>query len=85
MFHTIIRIADSGAIHRELEILKAYLPVAPTEDEIETASKEITAGADGNTKPVALRGLVMKGLKERFGDKFDGTAAAPIVVRVLGA
>lgn len=75
---------DAGAIHQELDILKAYLPAAPTEEEIETASREIVAGADVNSKPGALRGLVMKGLKERFGDRFDGAAVTPIVVRVLG-
>lgn len=77
---------DAGAVHHELAILKTYLPTAPTADEIEAAAREIVAGAEGNGgKPGALRGLVMKGLKERFGDRFDGAAAAPVVGRVLGA
>lgn len=76
---------DTGAVQHELAILKAYLPTAPTAEEIEAATREIVAGADGNAgKPGALRGLVMKGLKERFGDRFDGAAANPIVGRVLG-
>jgi len=80
------RTEDAGAIQQELSILKDYLPTAPTANEIEAATREIVAGSEGNAgKPGALRGLVMKGLKERFGDRFDGAAAAPIVGRVLGA
>lgn len=77
---------DTGAIQNELAILKDYLPAAPTTDEIEAVIREVVAGADSNGgKPGALRGLVMKTLKERFGDRFDGAAAAPVVGRVLGA
>jgi uncharacterized protein YqeY len=77
---------DIGAVQHELAILKAYLPTAPSEDEIAAATREIVAGAEGNGgKPAALRGLVMKELKARFGDRFDGAAAAPVVGRVLGA
>lgn len=76
---------DTGTVTNELAILKAYLPTAPSEDEIEAATREIVAGAEGNSgKPAALRGLVMKELKTRFGDRFDGAAAAPVVGRVLG-
>lgn len=77
---------DTGAIQHELAILKEYLPTAPTAEEIEAATREIVAGSEGNGgKPGALRGLVMKGLKDRFGDRFDGAAAAPVVGRILGA
>jgi uncharacterized protein YqeY len=77
---------DTGAIQHELAILKAYLPAAPTIEELEAAIVEIVAGSDATGgKPGALRGLVMKNLKDRFGDRFDGAAAAPVVGRVLGA
>jgi hypothetical protein len=77
---------DTGTVQNELAILKAYLPTAPTADEIEAATRDIVAGAEGGGgKPGALRGLVMKELKARFGDRFDGAAAAPVVGRVLGA
>jgi Uncharacterized conserved protein len=80
------RSADAGAVQHELGILKAYLPTAPSAEEIEAAAREIVAGAESNAgKPGALRGLVMKELKARFGDRFDGAAAAPVVGRVLGA
>lgn len=77
---------DSGAVQHELAILKSYLPAAPTDEELEAAIGEILAGSDAtDAKPGAKRGIVMKGLKERFGDRFDGAAAAPVVGRVLGA
>lgn len=77
---------DTGAIQHELAILKAYLPAAPTVEELEAAIAEIVSGSSATGgKPGAMRGLVMKGLKDRFGDRFDGAAAAPVVGRVLGA
>ena len=77
---------DTGAIHAEISILKEYLPKAPDAGELEAAIRDIVAGAENsNAKPGALRGLVMKGLKERFGDRFDGASAGPVVARVLGA
>lgn len=76
---------DTATVQKELAILKSYLPTAPTADEIEAATREIVAGAaDTGGKPAALRGLVMKELKARFGERFDGAAAAPVVGRVLG-
>jgi uncharacterized protein YqeY len=77
---------DTGPVKNELAILKSYLPTAPTADEIEAATREIVASAENSGgKPAALRGVVMKELKARFGDRFDGAAAAPVVGRVLGA
>lgn len=76
---------DTATVQNELAILKSYLPTAPSADEIEAATREIIAGAENSGgKPAALRGLVMKELKARFGDRFDGAAAAPVVGRVLG-
>lgn len=77
---------DSGAIQHEIGILKAYLPKAPSVEELEQAIADVVAGADATGgKSGALRGLVMKTLKDRFGDRFDGASAAPVVGRVLGA
>lgn len=74
---------DTATVQNELAILKSYLPTAPSADEIEAATREIMATADAG-KPGALRGIVMKELKARFGDRFDGAAAAPVVGRILG-
>ena len=73
---------DAGHIQREIEILGGYLPASVPVAEIEAAVREIAAGLGGGNPKAAL-GTVIKGLKDRFGDRFDGGTMSPVAKRVL--
>jgi len=74
---------DAGHIQREIGMLEAYLPAAVSAAEVEAAARAILAGIAGGN-PKAAMGAVIKGLKERFGDRFDGNAMVPVVKGILG-
>lgn len=73
---------DAGHIQTEIDILRNYLPAPVSETAIEDAVKEIVAGLDADNPKAAL-GLVLKGLKGRFGDLFDGNVMVPVAKRIL--
>lgn len=72
---------DAGHIRREIGILGGYLPASVPEADVEAAVREIAAELDGKGK--SAFGLVIKGLKVRFGDAFDGNSMASVAKRVL--
>lgn len=73
---------DAGHIQREIGMLEAYLPAAVSDAEVESAVRDVLAGLAGGN-PKAAMGAAIKGLKERFGDRFDGNVMVPAVKRAL--
>jgi len=65
----------------EIAILSAYLPEPLSTDELDAAIRELIT-ATGATSPRDM-GRIMKGLKERFGERVDGKAASNRVRELL--
>lgn len=74
---------DTGFIHRELDILKTYLPEQVSEDEVRSAAKEFAADEAVKANPRAGMGFVIAKLKERYGARYD-KAWSGIVKDVIG-
>ena len=66
---------------REAELLSAYLPAAPSDEEIRAAVEEYVA-AEGLSGPSAM-GRVMPAMIERFGGRADNATVSRIVRDVL--
>ena len=62
----------------EMELLKAYLPPEPTDEEIEAAAREVIS----STGPAAI-GPVMKEMTARYRGRVDGKKIQEIVSRLL--
>jgi len=73
---------DTGDIQYEIQILESYLPAAVPEADVEAAVREIIA-ANAEMKPKDLKGVVIKGLKERYGAAFDGRVMSAVTNRIL--
>jgi len=65
----------------EMEILQAYLPQGPSEQELESAVKSIIADRSLTSKKEM--GTVMKELMTRYKGKVDGRQAQEIAQRLL--
>ena len=65
----------------EIEIISTYLPEPLTEEEVRQEAKKIYADCDveGNR----AMGMVMKGLKEKFGSRFEGKMGQGIVKEII--
>lgn len=67
---------------QELAILDAYLPAAPSEDEMKKAVSEVIA--ELNADSMKAMGAVMKELKDRFaGRPVDGKTLSTLVRQAL--
>jgi uncharacterized protein YqeY len=66
----------------EMEILKTYLPPELTDDELETAIREIIASTGAASKKDM--GRVMKEASARFKGRADGRRIQEIASRLLG-
>jgi uncharacterized protein YqeY len=74
---------DSGPIHREIAILKAYLPAEVDLDEVRAAARDFADDDAVRAKPQAGQGIVINKLKERYGERYDKAWSA-IVKDVIG-
>lgn len=72
------------ATRRELEILNGYLPDAISEGDLRSAISDILSGIGEPPYEKSAMGVVMKGLRERFGDAFDGKTMTPVVKEMIG-
>lgn len=71
----------TGPILAEVAILSAYLPAGVPGEEVERSVREILEAKGASGK--AAMGVVVKGLKDRYGAAFDGAAMTPIAKRLL--
>ncbi|MTH95527.1 GatB/YqeY domain-containing protein [Roseibium sp. RKSG952] len=69
---------------RELEILAAYLPAAVSNDALRSEIQTILSGFGKAPYPKSAMGTVMKGLRDKFGDAFDGKTMTPVVKEMIG-
>lgn len=74
---------DAGSIRREMDILKAYLPEEVSADEIRTVAAELAQDDAVKSNPRAGMGIVIAGLKARYGARYDKSWSA-IVKEVIG-
>jgi uncharacterized protein YqeY len=62
---------DSGPIHHEIAILKAYLPEEVDLDEVRAAARDFADDDAVRANPRAGQGIVINRLKERYGERYD--------------
>lgn len=74
---------DSGPIHHEIAILKAYLPEEVDLDEVRAAARDFADNDAVKANPRAGQGIVINKLKERYGEQYDKAWSA-IVRDVIG-
>jgi uncharacterized protein YqeY len=74
---------DSGPIHREIAILKAYLPEEVDLGEVRAAARDFADNDAVKANPKAGQGIVINKLKERYGEQYDKAWSA-IVRDVIG-
>ncbi len=74
--------ARLATLHRESELLTAYLPAMASEDEVRAFIAE-TVATLSDRSPKAM-GQVMGALKQRFGSNFDARQANGWVKEALG-
>lgn len=74
---------DSGPIHHEMEILKAYLPEEVDLDEVRALARDFANDDAVKANPRAGQGIVINKLKERYGVQYDKAWSA-IVRDVIG-
>lgn len=74
--------ADLAAKERaEIEVVSAYLPKGPSEDDVRAIAKAVAA--EKGAKGPQMMGLVMKETLARLGGGADGKTVARIVSEVL--
>jgi uncharacterized protein YqeY len=73
---------EISRLDAEKAMLLTYLPAQLGEDEIEAAVREFVAAQAGPASR-ALKGRVMKHLKDKFGAALDGKLASQVTDRVL--
>lgn len=74
---------DSGPIHHEMQILKAYLPEEVDLDEVRALARDFADDDAVKANPKAGQGIVINKLKERYGVQYDKAWSA-IVRDVIG-
>ncbi|HWE63920.1 MAG TPA: GatB/YqeY domain-containing protein [Chloroflexota bacterium] len=67
----------------EMNLLSAYLPPAPSQDEVEMAVQEVIASTGANSPQDMSR--VMRAVLDRFAGRIDGKQVAPLVRQALSA
>lgn len=74
---------DSGPIHTEIAILKAYLPKEVDLDEVRAVARDFADDDAVKANPRAGQGIVINKLKERYGERYDKSWST-IVREVIG-
>lgn len=69
---------------RELEMLAIYLPAAVSDADLKAEIEAILSGIGEAPYPKSAMGAVMKGLRDKFGDAFDGKTMTPVVKEMIG-
>lgn len=64
-----------------IEFAKKYLPAELSVEKIEEDAKAILEGM--SDKSAKSMGLIIKSLKEKYGDQFDGSKVSPLVKKLF--
>jgi hypothetical protein len=75
---------DASGAKAEIAILSGYLPATVSEDDMRAVLETLKTEGALPAGPAGT-GAAMKALKERFGDRFDGKRANPVVKAFLAS